>query len=69
MAKKPAHTQKRPINKIMTNDMGITYAILKYRMPNGHHEVPLPDAEQAMRILRERSSEWGINPNSIGVME
>ena len=22
------------------NDMGITYAILKYRMPNGHHEVP-----------------------------
>ncbi len=51
------------------NDMGITYAILKYRMPNGYHEVPLPDAEQAMRILRERSSEWGINPNSIGVME
>lgn len=50
------------------NDMGITYAILKYRMPNGHHEVPLSDAEQAMRILRERSPEWGINPNSIGVM-
>lgn len=27
---------------------GITYAVLKYRMPNGHNEVPLSDAEQAI---------------------
>mgnify|MGYP002226659384 CR=1 FL=1 len=26
------------------NTQGITYAVLKYRMPNGHHEVPLSDA-------------------------
>ena len=26
---------------------GITAAVLKYRMPNGHPEVPLEDAEQA----------------------
>lgn len=50
------------------NSMGITYAVLKYRMPNGHNEVPLSDAEEAMRILRSHVSEWGINPNSIGVM-
>lgn len=50
------------------NSMGITYAVLKYRMPNGHDEIPLSDAEQAMRILRAHASEWGINPNSIGVM-
>ena len=31
---------------------GITAAVLKYRMPNGHPEVPLEDAEQALRILR-----------------
>lgn len=49
------------------NSMGITYAVLKYRMPNGHSDVPLADAEQAMRILRGRAAEWGINPNSIGV--
>ena len=49
------------------NSMGITYAVLKYRMPNGHSEVPLEDAEQAMRLLRSRAAEWGINPNSIGV--
>ena len=30
---------------------GITAAVLKYRMPNGHCEVPLEDAEQALRIM------------------
>ena len=30
---------------------GITAAVLKYRMPNGHPEVPLEDAVQALRIL------------------
>lgn len=30
---------------------GITAAVLKYRMPNGHPEVPLEDARQALRIL------------------
>ena len=47
---------------------GITFAVLHYRMPNGHKEVPLSDAEQAMRILKDRASEWGINPENIGVM-
>lgn len=31
---------------------GITAAVLKYRLPNGHPEVPLEDAEQALRVLR-----------------
>lgn len=31
---------------------GITAAVLKYRMPNGHPEVPLEDAVQALRIMR-----------------
>ena len=30
---------------------GITAAVLKYRMPNGHPEVPLEDVEQALRIM------------------
>ena len=47
---------------------GITFAVLHYRMPNGHKEVPLSDAEQAMRILKERAAEWGIDPQNIGVM-
>ena len=31
-------------------DHGTTAAVLKYRMPNGHCEVPRNDAEQALRI-------------------
>lgn len=30
---------------------GITAAVLKYRMPNGHPEVPLEDAERALRVM------------------
>lgn len=50
------------------NSQGIAYAVLKYRMPNGHKEVPLSDAEQAMRIVREYAEEWNINPGKVGVM-
>ncbi len=47
---------------------GITYAVLKYRMPNEHYEVPLSDAEQAIRLMRKHAKEWNINPNRIGIM-
>lgn len=47
---------------------GITYAVLKYRMPNEHYEVPLSDAEQAIRLMRKHAKEWNINPTRIGIM-
>jgi len=50
------------------NGMGITYVVLKYRMPNGHYEVPLSDAEQAIRIVRQHASEWSINSSKVGIM-
>ncbi len=34
------------------NEQGITMILLKYRMPNGHSEIPLSDAAQAMRLTR-----------------
>ncbi|MBR5842730.1 MAG: alpha/beta hydrolase [Bacteroidaceae bacterium] len=48
------------------NAQGYTLAVLKYRMPNGNDEVPLSDALQAMRILRQHSEEWKIS--KIGIM-
>lgn len=36
------------------NSQGIDVAILQYRMPNGHPEVPLSDVHQSMRLLRDR---------------
>lgn len=50
------------------NAQGITYVVLKYRMPNGNHEVPLSDAEQAIRLVRQHASEWNVNPNKVGIM-
>lgn len=50
------------------NTQGIAYAVLKYRMPNGHSEVPLSDAEQAIRIARKHAQEWNVNSEKIGIM-
>lgn len=48
-------------------DRGIAGIVLKYRMPNGNHEVPSSDARQAMRIVRANAASWGINPDKIGL--
>lgn len=50
------------------NAQGITYVVLKYRMPNGHREVPLSDAEQAIRLVRQHAAEWNVNPARVGIM-
>ena len=42
--------------------------VLKYRMPNGHHRIPLEDAKQGMRLIREHAREWQIDTARIGVM-
>jgi acetyl esterase/lipase len=47
---------------------GITGVVLKYRLPNGNSEIPLGDAMQAMKLLREKAPELGIDPARIGVM-
>ena len=48
------------------NAQGITYVVLKYRMPNTHHDVPLSDALQAIRIMKQRAGEF--NFTKIGIM-
>lgn len=50
------------------NTQGITYVVLKYRMPNGHNEVPFSDVEQAIRLVRQNAAEWNINPAKVGIM-
>ena len=50
------------------NNMGIATVVLKYRMPHGVHQVPLEDAEEAMRLVRRNAKAWNINPDQVGVM-
>jgi acetyl esterase/lipase len=41
--------------------------VLKYRLPYGHSEIPLQDAQQAMRFVRYNAEEWLIDPNKVGI--
>ena len=55
------------------NERGISAFVLKYRLPNEQamvhqHEVPLMDAMQGMKIIRQNAAKWNIDPNKIGVM-
>ena len=55
---------------------GVTCVVLKYRVPGGGPygldmpRVPmaLQDAQRAIGLLRERGSEWGIDPHKVGVL-
>jgi acetyl esterase/lipase len=55
------------------SNAGIAAFVLKYRLPNDatmkNKEIgPLQDAQQAVKMVRERAKEWGINPARIGIM-
>lgn len=50
------------------NKQGIAFFVLKYRMPNGNRNIPLGDAYQAIRTVRDSASVWHINPQDVGIM-
>jgi len=50
------------------NDLGVTAFILYYRMPNGNSNIPLKDAQTALRIIRNSAVKWNLNKNKIGIM-
>ena len=57
------------------NSLGVTGVIVKYRVPRRPDEPegqparrPLQDAQRAMRIVRSRATEFGIDPKHIGVI-
>ncbi|TGE25751.1 alpha/beta hydrolase [Hymenobacter aquaticus] len=55
------------------NDMGVTAFVLKYRLPNDQTQpdkttAPLLDAQQALRLVRQRATEYGINPGRVGIL-
>ena len=50
------------------NNMGIAAVVLKYRMPHGDHEVPVSDAEEAVKLVRRNAQNWGVDPHDVGIM-
>ena len=47
---------------------GIAAFVLEYRLPNGHREVPLEDAVEAIRVVRKKAKKFNIDPSKVGIM-
>lgn len=52
---------------------GVAAFVLKYRLPNekimlNKSTGPLQDAQQAIKLVRERAAEWNVNTNRIGII-
>ncbi len=52
---------------------GVTAFVLKYRLPSDSTMEdkkigPLQDAQQAIKVVRERAKEWNLDPAKIGIM-
>lgn len=54
------------------NARGITAFILLYRLPDDgwsrREDVPLQDAQRAMRLIRSRAEAFGVRPDRVGVL-
>ena len=64
-----AHHEGEPVAQWL-NTIGVTGAVLKYRLgSHGYrHPVELGDAQRALRTVRFHASEWGIDPQRVGVL-
>jgi acetyl esterase/lipase len=47
---------------------GIAFVVLKYRMPKGDRNIPISDAEGAIRLIRDSAALWHVNPHDVGIM-
>jgi acetyl esterase/lipase len=54
------------------NSFGVAGFIVQYRHSASgagyHHPAPLQDAQRAIRIVRSRAKEWGVDPGRIGII-
>jgi len=51
------------------NGLGVSAFVLQYRLaPRYKYPAPLQDAQRAVRLVRARASEWGIDPARVGML-
>jgi acetyl esterase/lipase len=55
-------------NARMLNAAGINAFLLDYRVIPYTIDCALLDAQRAIRTIRHRSAEWGVNPEKIGIL-
>jgi acetyl esterase/lipase len=50
------------------NEIGLSAFVLSYRIAPYRHPVPLLDAQRAIRTVRSRAGEFGVDPGRIGIL-
>lgn len=54
------------------NSIGVTAAVLKYRVPRRNaaaiHIEPLQDAQRALRLVRHHAKSWNVDPERVGIL-
>ena len=63
-----ADHEGRPVAEWL-NTVGVTAFVLKYRLgPRYQHPSMLQDAARAIRTVRARAAEWGLDPARVGIL-
>ncbi len=55
------------------NSVGVAAFVLKYRVPDdrvmtNRAMVPLADAQQALRLVRQNADKWNVDPDRVGIL-
>ena len=50
------------------NSLGVTAGVLRYRVSPNRHPAPLLDVQRAVRLMRSRAGEFGVDASKIGVL-
>jgi acetyl esterase/lipase len=54
------------------NSIGVAGFVLQYRHHGSGagygHPAPIQDAQRAIRMVRSRAKEWGVDPNRVGIL-
>ncbi len=63
-----ADHEGRPVAEWL-NSVGVTAFVLKYRLgPRYKHPAMSQDAARAIRTVRARAAEWGLDPERVGIL-
>lgn len=53
---------------VWLNSIGVSGAVVKYRLAPYRHPAPLQDAQRAIRHVRAHAKELGVDPQRVGIM-
>ena len=63
--------EQAPVAEYFSHELGLVTFVLYYRLVQSHgtyrYPVPMWDGQRAVKLIRYRAHEYGIDPNRIGV--